>query len=192
MEQNVEAGVEQRLTAPPQEREECPLVRQKPVQAAVQRVIDATGIEVDGQQQPGGGRVTLNWRRLLEWTAGMLPAGTPVWLRVDNAYYKGELARPCAERGWDYSISLTNDRWRGPVLEQLEGLPDSAWTDIGMEAAAIFATHRPSVWEREQRYAVVRRRTENGQLLPVPRQTVILVSHNVSGHSRPFWTSAVQ
>ena len=85
--------------------------------------IDATGIEVDGQLfqwarkdydgnrgyslhatflgglwsagqlQPGGGRVTLNWRKLLEWTAGMVPAGTPVWLRADNAYYKGGLVR---------------------------------------------------------------------------------------------------
>ena len=170
--------------------------------------IDATGIEVDGrlfqwsgkdyhgnrgywlhatflgglwsagQLQPGGGRVTLNWRRLLEWTAGMLPAGTPVWLRADNAYYKGDLVRLCAERGWDFSISLTNDLWRGPVLEQLEGLPDSAWTDIGMEEEATFATHRPRGWEREQHYVVVRRRTEGGQLLLVPRHTVVLVSRN--------------
>ena len=63
--------------------------------------MDATGIEVDGQlfqratrpasMQPGGGRVTLNWRKLLDWTAGMVAPGTPVWLRADNAYYKGEL-----------------------------------------------------------------------------------------------------
>ena len=122
--------------------------------------------------------MTLNWRRLLEWTAGMLPAGTPVWLRADNAYYKGDLVRLCAERGWDFSISLTNDLWRGPVLEQLEGLPDSAWTDIGMEEEATFATHRPRGWEREQHYVVVRRRTEGGQLLLVPRHTVVLVSRN--------------
>ena len=124
--------------------------------------IDATGIEVDGglfertrkdyngnrgywphatflgglwsagQLQPGGGRVTLNWRTLLEWTAGMLPAGTPVWLRADNAYYKGKLVRLCAARGWDYSISLTNDLWRGPVLDRVDGLADAAWTDIGL------------------------------------------------------------
>ena len=170
--------------------------------------IDATGIEVDGQLfqwagkdyagnrgywlhatflgglwsagqlQPGGGRVTLNWRRLLDWTAGMLPAGTPVWLRADNAYYKGDLARLCAERGWDFSISLTNDLWRRPVLEQLEGLPDSAWTDIGMEEEAAFATHWPRGWDAERHYVVVRRRTENGQLLLVPQHTVILVSRN--------------
>ena len=43
-------------------------------------------------------------------------------MRADNAYYKGELVRECTERGWDYSISLTHDGWRKPVLEQLEGL----------------------------------------------------------------------
>ncbi len=168
--------------------------------------IDATGIEVDGglferarkdyngnrgywlhatflgglwsagQLQPGGGRVTLNWRKLLEWTAGMVPAGAPVWLRADNAYYKGELVRVCAAQGWDYSVSLTNDLWRGPVLDQVEGLADDAWTDIGMEEEAILATHRPAGWDAEQRYVVVRRRTEGGQGLLVPQHTVILVS----------------
>jgi len=101
-----------------------------------------------------------------------------VWLRADNAYYKGELVRECAKRGWDYSISLTRDGWRKPVLEQLEGLPDSAWTDIGMEEEAIFATHRPSGWDREQHYVVVRRRSRGGQLLLVPHHTVTLVSRN--------------
>ena len=170
--------------------------------------IDATGIEVDGhlferarkdydgnrgywlhatflgglwsagQLQPGGGRVTLNWRKLLEWTAGMVPAGTPVWLRADNAYYKGDLVRLCAERGWDCSISLTNDLWRQPVLEQVEGLADAAWTDIGMEEEAVLAAHRPRGWPAEQHYVVVRRRTENGQGLLVPQHTVILVSRD--------------
>jgi len=170
--------------------------------------IDATGIEVDGQLfqwsrkdyngnrgywlhatflgglwsagqlQPGGGRVTLNWRKLLNWTAGMVPQGTPVWLRADNAYYKRDLVVECAERGWDYSISVTHDGWRKPVLEQLEGLADSAWTDIGMEEEAIFATHCPSGWEREQHYVVVRRRSQGGQLLLVPHHTVTLVSRN--------------
>ena len=89
-------------------------------------LIDATGIEVDGalfervrrgcdgnrgywlhtaflgglwsagRLQPGGGRATLNWRTLLDWTAGMVPEGTPVWLRADNAHYKGGLVRTCA------------------------------------------------------------------------------------------------
>ena len=170
--------------------------------------IDATGIEVDGslfertrgdyngnlgywpratflgglwsagQLQPGGGRVTLNWRKLLGWTGAMVPEGTPVWLRADNAYYKGELVRVCAARGWDYSTSVTHDVWRQPVLEQIEGLADDAWTDIGLEEEAVLATHRPGGWDAEQHYVVVRRRAENGQNLLVPRHTVILVSRN--------------
>ena len=136
------------------------------------------GLWAAGQLCPGGGRVTLNWRTLLEWTAGMVPAGTPTWLRADNAYYKGDLVRLCAKNGWDYSISLTHDTWRRPVLEQLEGLPDDVWTDIGMEEEAIFATHRPTGWDAEQHYVVVRRRTENGQGLLVPHHTVILVSRD--------------
>ena len=136
------------------------------------------GLWAAGQLCPGGGRVTLNWRTLLEWTAGMVPAGTPTWLRADNAYYKGDLVRLCAKNGWDDSISLTHDTWRRPVLEQLEGLPDDVWTDIGMEEEAIFATHRPTGWDAEQHYVVVRRRTENGQGLLVPHHTVILVSRD--------------
>ena len=73
---------------------------------------------------------------------------------------------------------MANDLWRAPVLEQIEGLPDAAWTDIGMEEEAIFATHGPSGWDREQHYVVVRRRTENGQRLLIPRRTVILVSRD--------------
>lgn len=174
--------------------------------------IDATGIEVDGrlfqwsrkdyngnlgywlhstflgglwsagQLQPGGGRVTLNWRKLLDWTAGVVPEGTPVWLRADNAYYNGRLVRECVAHGWDYSISVTHNGRRKPVLDQLEGLPDSAWTDIGMDEEAIFATHCPGGWDREQHYVVIRRRTHDMQLLLDPsldsRYTVILVSRN--------------
>ena len=134
------------------------------------------GLWAAGQLQSGGGRVTLNWRRLLEWAAASLPAGTPVWLRADNAYYQGALVRECAERGWDYSISLTHDGWRGPVLDQLEGLPDKAWTDIGMEEEAILAFHRPQGWHAEQTYVVVRRTERGGQRLLIPHHTVILVS----------------
>ncbi len=72
--------------------------------------------------QPGSLRIfrpeIAHRRKLLHWTAGMLPKDAPVWFRADNAYYKGTLVGECAKRGWDYSISLTNDRWRRPVLEQ--------------------------------------------------------------------------
>ena len=35
----------------------------------------AGGLWTAGQLQPGGGRVTLNWRKLLEWTAGAVAGG---------------------------------------------------------------------------------------------------------------------
>jgi len=75
---------------------------------------------------PAGGRVTLNWRKQLHWTAGMIAEGTSVWVRADNTYYKGDSVRECRQWGWDYSISLTNDRCKRPVLDQIKGLPDSA------------------------------------------------------------------
>ena len=29
----------------------------------------------------------------------LLPEGTPVWLRADNAYYRGDLVRFCTDKG---------------------------------------------------------------------------------------------
>ena len=52
------------------------------------------------------------------------------------------------------------------------------WWLGALAEEAIFATHRPSGWDREQHYVVVRRRTENGQRLLIPRHTVILVSRD--------------
>ena len=43
---------------------------------------------------------------------------------------------------------------------------------------AIVAAHRPGGWDAEQHYVVVRRRTENGQMLLIPQRTVILVSRD--------------
>ena len=134
------------------------------------------GLWSAGQLQPGGGRVTLNWHKLLHWTAGMIPQGTPVWLRADNAYYKKELVRECARQGWDYSISLTHDDWCNPVLEQLKGLPDVTWTEIKADEEATLIAHRPNGWDRMQHYLVTRRRVRNDQFLLMPQHTVTLVS----------------
>ena len=136
------------------------------------------GLWSAGQLQPGGGRVSLNWRKLLDWTGEMVSEGESVWLRADNAYYKGDLVRECAARGWDYSISVTHDGWRQPLLEQVEGLADEVWTDIGLGEEAVFAVHQPRGWDTEQHYVVIRRRLEGAQRLLVARHTVILVSRN--------------
>ena len=136
------------------------------------------GLRASGRLRRGGVDVAGGWRGQLEHdVAPLLPEGTPVWLRADNAYCRGKLVGFCRERGWDYSISLTDDRKRGPVLEVLEGLPESAWEDIGMGEQATFSLHRPEGWE-EQWYVVVRKLVEGRQKVLIPAHTVILVSRN--------------
>ena len=67
----------------------------------------------------------------------LLAAGLPVWVQADFARYRRKVINFCRQRGWDYSISLTDGRKRGPVLHQLEGLPERAWTDIGLCEEAV-------------------------------------------------------
>ena len=133
---------------------------------------------VSGRLHPGGGDVAGGWRGQLDSdVAPCLPEGTPVWLRADNAYYRGELIAWCRERGWDYSISLTHARKRAPVLDVVEGLPEDGWTDIGLGEDATLVRYRPAGWE-EQSYVVIRRRRDRGQTLLLPVYTVILVSRD--------------
>ena len=132
-----------------------------------------------GRLRPGGVDVAGGWRRQLDRdVAPHLPAGTPVWLRADNAYYRGRLVSYCRDRGWDYSISLTDPRKRAPVLDGIDGLPESAWTDIGMGEDATLMRHRPAGWAAEQSYVVVRRCRDGRQSELIPAYTVILVSRD--------------
>ena len=107
----------------------------------------------------------------------LLPSGTPVWVRADNAYYRGQFVRYCAEQGWDYSVSVTNDNNRRPVLQQLEGLPETAWEDIGQGESATLACHKPSGWT-QQHCVVIRQLYDGPQRRLTPAYTVILVSRN--------------
>ena len=131
-----------------------------------------------GRLHPGGVDVARGWREQLDRdVAPCLPEDVAVWLRADNAYYRGELVAYCRERGWDYSVSLTDRRKRAPVLDVIEGLPEEGWTDIGMGEDATLVRYRPAGWE-EQSYVVVRRRRDRGQSLLLPVYTVILVSRD--------------
>ena len=133
---------------------------------------------VSGRLHPGGGDVAAGWREQLDSdVTPCLPEGTPVWLRADNAYYRGELIAYCRARGWDYSISLTHASKRAPVLDVIEGLPEHGWSDIGMGEDATLVRYRPAGWE-EQSYVVIRRRRDRGQSLLLPVYTVILVSRD--------------
>ena len=141
----------------------------------------AGGAWVSGRLRPGGSDVGGGWREQLEAdVAPLLRAGLPVWLRADSACYRGDLARYCRERGWDYSVSVTDARKRKPVLDKLRAmeLRDDEWEPLdedGAESATV-VFHRPSGWDREEAYAVVRRTRDGDQLLMEPRHTVILVS----------------
>ena len=122
-----------------------------------------------------------DWREQLETdVAPLLAAGNPVWLRADNAYYYGALAAYCRERGWDYSISVTDSRKKRPVLRIVAAmeLADRDWTPLDPErreeAALVF--YKPKSWKEEEVYVVVRQQYEGQQKLLEPRYTVILTS----------------
>ena len=40
--------------------------------------------------------------------APLLEDATPVWVCAENAYYQRDFVWNCAERGWDYSVSVTH------------------------------------------------------------------------------------
>jgi hypothetical protein len=128
---------------------------------------------------PGGGDVTSGWQeQLLFDTAPLLGAGTPVWARMDNAYYRAEVVRYCRLHGWDYSISVTSETYKKPLRRQLEKLPACAWewiSDDHTEEAAI-VRHRPDGWGQEQTYLAVRSYYDGDQRRLSPRHIFILVS----------------
>ena len=136
------------------------------------------GLWASGRLHPGGVDVAQGWREQLDAdVAPLLPKGTPVWARADNAYYRGDFVRYCAAQGWDYSISVTHDGYRRPVLEVLEGLAESAWEEIGLGESATMVYYRPGGWQ-EQRYVVIRKRYDGAQRRLTPAYTVILVSRD--------------
>lgn len=136
------------------------------------------GLWVSGHLHPGGVDVAAGWHeQLTRDVAPLLAANTPVWTRADNAYYRGEFVHFCQQQGWDYSVSVTHANYRRPVLESLVGLPESAWTDIGMGESATLTYHRPAGWT-EHAYVIVRRLYDGPQRRLTPAYTIILVSRD--------------
>lgn len=70
-------------------------------------------------------------------------AAIPGRVRADFAYYRTPVVQAMREAGWDYSSSVTRDACKAPVLDRVEGLPESAWTDIGGGDQATWPFHRP-------------------------------------------------
>ena len=80
----------------------------------------------------------------------LLPEGTPVWFRADNAYYGEPFMTLCRRREWDCSVSVTDATYKAPGLEQLEGLRASAWEAIGLCERTTLGRHRPRTKKHTQ------------------------------------------
>ena len=54
-----------------------------------------------------------------------IPAGIrAIYLRSDSAFYNKEVVEFCEEKGWQFSITADQT---GPLMRQVEDLPESAW-----------------------------------------------------------------
>lgn len=135
------------------------------------------GLWAAGHLHPGGVAVTADWREQLASIREWFGPDDAVWVHVDNAYYGRDFVDYCHQQGWDYSISVTHDGFRAPVLRMLTGLPESAWTDIGLGEQATVVHHRPQGW-REHAYVVIRRTHDGAQQRLEPAYTIILVSRD--------------
>lgn len=135
------------------------------------------GLWAAGQLHPGGVAVTAGWREQLVSIREWFGSDDAVWVHVDNAYYGREFVDFCHQQGWDYSVSVTHDGFRAPVLRMLTGLPESAWTDIGLGEQATVVHHRPAGW-CEHAYVVIRRTHDGAQQRLEPAYTIILVSRD--------------
>ena len=78
----------------------------------------------------------------------LLSDESEVWVRADNAYYKGEFAEYCDAQGWDYSVSVTNGNCKSPVVNIACDMDDSQWEWLNEEEQAMYSYYRPNGWER--------------------------------------------
>ena len=119
------------------------------------------GLWASGRLHPAGVHAAHGLRERSESDVVPLPPeGTPVWVRADNAHCGGPFLACSRRRGWDCSASVTHPSCKDPVLEQLEGLWESAWRDIGLCEEAEPVRHKPDGWAEhpyEAPYVVVRK-----------------------------------
>lgn len=130
--------------------------------------------------QPGGVGVTHGWKEQFDREVSpLLPGGTPVWVRGDNAYYFKEFVEYCQDHSWGYSISVTSDTFKKPLKDILSS-EDPEWTwitdDQTEEATLIY--HQPGRWKKEQAYVAIRSYWDGKQKLLHPRLMFILVSRD--------------
>jgi len=96
---------------------------------------------------PGATDVASSWREQLDSDVALhMPKTTKPWLRMDNAYYPGEVVQWARDKAWDYSISVTNDNNKAPVLRQLRGDSGHVWRRINDDEQTALVWHTPSGW----------------------------------------------
>ena len=112
----------------------------------------------------------------LKETAALLDDENDVWLRADSAYYQKDVVRFCEDRGWDYSVSVTNNVHKHPLRKEMEGLRPEQWEWINDFEQAAWIVHKPSGWKHWQSYVVVKTWEDVGQPYLFPRHSFILCS----------------
>jgi len=138
------------------------------------------GLWVEQRLWPGGVDVAKGWKDQLEKTADLIGPGRPVWARMDNAYYRGEVVEFCESQGWDYSISVTSKTYKKPLHRKRERLTYRDWKPINKQrtewAALIY--HCPSGWGRKRPYLVIRKDWDGRQKRLFPTYVYILLSRD--------------
>ena len=129
----------------------------------------------------GGTEVKGDFAAQLVADVDTLPlGGLPVW--ADAAYYCKEFVEACQQRGWDYSVSVTDPRKKVPLLRIVNEmkLEEGEWEplDEGGCEREVTVLHRSAGWARFESYVVIRRDWDGAQLLLQPTYTVILVSRD--------------
>jgi hypothetical protein len=116
----------------------------------------------------------------LEETDALLDAKSKKWLRADSAYYQKNVVNFCEDRGWDFSISVTNNVHKGPLKRAMQDLRSYHWESINDFEQAAWIVHKPSGWKNWQTYVVVKTYEDVGQQYLFPRHSFILCSnHNL-------------
>lgn len=85
------------------------------------------------------------------------------------------MAEYCRERGWDFSISVTHEKFKEPLREEVSCLSEDDWqwiNDDRIEEAAIIC-HQPQGWKEMESYVVVRSWWDGAQRRLSPRHIFI-------------------
>jgi len=129
---------------------------------------------------PGGVDVAEGWREVLDETAEVIRDRGPVWVCLDNAYYRWEVVKHLRKLGWDFSISVTKPRNKRSIVEIVEVLSEEDWKPLRGDNTehATYVYYQSSGWEEEQVYVVIWSQYEDQQGLLFPGYTVILSSRD--------------